>query len=219
MNSPMSMSCGKTSAEARGQRGLTIVEMVITIVILAISLVAISAAISGGISRSSDVLIETRAVALAQSYLDEILGKRFDENSAPRGIPPCIAEECTAALTLGPEADELACGTPRICFDDVDDYLGLDEGYDQPDPLLDAEGVERTDYENYRVRVNVRYIDPCAGADEEFLNAAPETCMPEDPEAETDLLNAIQTAKLVTVTVSHLSNNDGWHFSVYKANF
>lgn len=178
------------------------IELVAVIVILAISLAGVTAAISSAISRSSDVMLETRAVALAQSYLDEILSRRFDENSAPRGIPPCRTN-CTAEGSFGPDGGE----TAREDFDDVDDYHDLDEGYGQTDPLQDAEGNERLDYENFRVRVSVRYLDLGAGETEEDLATEPD-----------DLTDA-EDAKLITVTVSHIEQPDGWQFSVYKANF
>ena len=75
----------------RRQRGITLIELVITIVVLSIALTAITLTLSEGISRSSDTLLELRAVALAQAYLDEVVGKRFDENSANTGVPPCRA--------------------------------------------------------------------------------------------------------------------------------
>ncbi|ALO45166.1 Putative MSHA pilin protein MshD [Pseudohongiella spirulinae] len=186
----------------RVQRGVTLIELIAVIVILAISLVGVTAAISGAISRSSDVMLETRAVALAQSYLDEILSRRFDENSAPRGIPPCRSN-CTDEIDFGPDGGE----TGRADFDDVDDYHGLDEGAGQADPLQDAEGNERLGYENFRVRVEVRYLRLGVGEIEEDLATAP-----------NDLTDE-QDAKLITVTVSHVEQPGGWMFSVYKANF
>lgn len=189
------------SARSR-QRGITLIEMVATIVILSIALAGITAALSGGIGRSADVLIETRAVALARSYLDEILGKRFDEASNPRGIPPCRSD-CTDEIAFGPDGGE----SDRSDFDDVDDYHGLDEGWQTAADLRDAEGNPRTGYESFRVRVAVRYLDTSPAGAEESLGAAP-----------TDL-DDDRDAKLVTVTVSHPDNPDGWHYSVYKANF
>jgi len=194
------------------ERGITLVEMVITIVVLAIALLSITAAISGGIGRSGDTLVETRAVALAQSYLDEIFGKRFDENSHPRGIPPC---RTNCSDTLGPDAGE----TQRYHFDDVDDYHGLVEGADTPDPLQDSEGQERTGYANFRVEVSVRYLEPCTGEDESFFNASPAICAPDTPAEIEALEYAQRRGKLVTVRVIHETNSDGWDFSVYKANF
>ncbi len=184
------------------QQGLTLIELVAVIIILAIALAGVTAAISGAISRSSDVLLETRAVALAQSYLDEILAKRFDEFTAPRGIPPCRSN-CTDEVSFGPDSGE----SGRADYDDVDDYHGLDEGLEQATPLQDAEGQDRLGYDNFRVRVNVRYLQLDPGGTEENLASAPND------------LTDVKDAKLITVTVNHVSQSTGWRFSVYKANF
>jgi MSHA pilin protein MshD len=187
---------------AARQRGITLIEMIVTMVILAVALTGVTVALSGGIGRSADVLTGTRTVALAQSYLDEILGKGFDEASNPRGIPPC-RNNCTDPDGFGPDGGE----NGRADFDDVDDYIGLDEGWQTAEPLRDAEGNPRTGYESFRVRVSVRYLDLSPGGAEESLGATP-----------ADLDDA-RDAKLITVTVSHPDNPDGWRFSAYKANF
>lgn len=184
------------------QKGVTLIELVIVIVILAIALYGVTTSLSGALSRSSDVIPQTRALALAQSYLDEILSKRFDEHSVPRGIPPCRTN-CTDAVDLGLDGGE----TTRDEFDDVDDYDGLDEGFEQATPLQDAEGNTRSGYDEFRVRVSVRYLELGGGGAEEDLATEP-----------NDLTDA-QDAKLITVTVSHASEPDGWKFSAYKANF
>jgi len=57
------------------QRGLTLVELVITIVVLAIALIGVAAIIQGGLSRSADTTLQVRTVALAQTYLDEVQAK------------------------------------------------------------------------------------------------------------------------------------------------
>jgi MSHA pilin protein MshD len=188
--------------QIKRQQGFTLIELVAVIVILAISLAGVTAAISGAISRSSDVLLETRAVALAQSYLDEILAKRFDELTAPRGIPPCRSN-CTDEINFGLDGGE----TDREDYDDVDDYHGLDEGLDQATPLQDAEGQDRLGYDNFRVRVTVRYLELDPGDTEENLASEP-----------NDLTDE-KDAKLITVTVNHASVFSEWSFSVYKSNF
>ena len=139
-----------TPGGAHHQRGVTLIELIAAIVILAIALVGITAAVPSAISRSSDTTLEARAVALAQSYLDEILARRFDANSGARGIPPCFIDADplnpggmrACSETLGPEPDEalIAPTYSRENFDDVDDYHGLDEGYAQGRPLVDADG-------------------------------------------------------------------------------
>ena len=183
------------------QNGLTLIEMVLTILILAISLIAISSILSSGIGRSADTTLELRSAALAQSYLDEILGKRFDERSNPRGIPPCRSN-CTTFANFGPD------GETRAQFDDVDDYHDLDEGEGQLTPLQDANGATRTGYDSFRVQIAVRYMDVAASGTEENL-----------PESVNDL-NDNEDAKVITVTVYFLnSGTEGVSYSAYKSNF
>ncbi len=195
------MKALRCAVGARKSIGVTLIELVLTILILSIALVMISSVLSGGISRSADTTQELRSVALAQSYLDEILGKRFDENSAPRGIPPCSGT-CTAEGSFGPDGGEL-----REDYDDVDDYHGLDEGDGQVNPLQDAAGATRTGYDNFRVQISVRYIDTGVAGEEENLAVA------------ANDLDDNEDAKLITVTVSYTSAADGVSYSAYKANF
>jgi MSHA pilin protein MshD len=201
----------------RRQGGLTIIEMVVTIVILGIALVGITQMIGSGLRSSADTLLETRSVALAQSYLDEIFGKRFDEHSNPRGVPPCRSN-CTEEGDFGLDGSEAS----RVDFDDVDDYHGLIEGDGAATPLQDAEGNERVGYENFRVEISVRYAQPCNDEDEAFFNDGSLVCPPDvpaSPEEEEALAEARLRAKVITVQVSHRNQPDGWQFSVYKANF
>lgn len=130
-------------------QGLTLVELVVVIVILGIALAAVVPIIADGSSRTSRVLIETQAVALGQSYMDEILSKRFAEGAAPGGIPPYTGP-CTLAT------EEMT----RAEYDDVDDYHGLVEGFDTdpPQPLRDVDGNVRVGYDNFRVEVEVRCL-------------------------------------------------------------
>ena len=192
------------------QQGVTLVELIAVIVILSIALIGVTAAISGGISRSADVMLETRAVALAQSYLDEILSRRFDEHSSARGIPPCRTN-CTDEIDFGPDLGG-TCGVSsnRECrenYDDVDDYHGLDEGFGQTTPLQDAEGNDRDGYGNFRVQVSVRYMQQGVGEPEELLTTA------------LNDLDDEEDAKHIRVTITHLNRQEGWVYDVYKANF
>jgi MSHA pilin protein MshD len=176
--------------------------MVITITLLALALAGITQMTQGGLSRSADTLLEVRGVALAQAYLDEIMSKRFDEQSQANGIPPCRAgaKPCTLAGSLGPD------GETRATYDDVDDYHGLVEGDGEPNPLRDAQGATRTGYENFHISITVRYINVGGGGAEENLAVASE-------------LNDQYDAKLVSVSVSHRSLNEDLVFSAYKANY
>lgn len=187
------------------QRGITLVELVISIAILAIALVGVTQLLSGGLGRSADTMLESRMVALAQAYLDEILGKRFDENTRDSGVPPCRNSAGSTRLcsaVLGPES-----GETRATYDDVDDFDGLDEGAGALDSSLrDALGNARAGFDNFRVSVSVRYIAVGAGESEADLTVANE-------------LDDAQDAKLITVSVSRRSLRDSVQFSAYKSNF
>jgi MSHA pilin protein MshD len=82
----------------------------------------------------------------------------------------------------------------------------MDEGDGQILPLQDAQGNTRTGYDNFRVRVAVRYINVGVGEEEENLGVNNE-------------LDDQYDAKLITVTVSFRSDTAGWDFSAYKSNF
>jgi MSHA pilin protein MshD len=187
------------------QRGITLIELVISIAILAIALVGVTQLLSSGLGRSADTMLESRVGALAQAYLDEILGKRFDENTRDSGVPPCrisLGSTRLCSMVLGPES-----GETRATYDDIDDFNGLDEGEGAEDSSLrDALGNALIGFDNFRVSVSVRYIAVAAGESEAGLGVANE-------------LDDAQDAKLVTVSVSHRSLRDSVQFSAYKSNF
>ncbi|MCB1644175.1 MAG: hypothetical protein KDI36_01915 [Pseudomonadales bacterium] len=130
----------------RRSAGATLVEVIIAIVLTAIVLVSLASAVSLSTSKSADLLWQVKAVELGESYLEEILGKRFDENSPVGGIPACHSS-ATACGAVGPD------GESRAAYDDVDDYHGLDES-----PPQDSDGVARSLYTGYRVQVQVSYV-------------------------------------------------------------
>ena len=130
----------------KGERGATFVEVIIAISIMGIALVPLTLSFSYTSSRSADSMIEVRVVEVGQAYLEEILNKRFDENSSPGGSPPCSAST-TPCGTIGPEA-----GETRATYDDVDDFAGIDD-----QPPVDSLGNARAGYDRFRVEVDVDY--------------------------------------------------------------
>lgn len=82
-------------------RGVTLVELIVTIVVLAAALAAVLGVVSVSASRSADNLLQTQAVMVAQSYLNEILAKPF-------------GSVCPAPCT-------------RPQMDEVGDYAGLND--------------------------------------------------------------------------------------------
>lgn len=94
------------------QRGVTFVELVVSIVIIGIAVTALLLAYSTTVSKSADPMIRTQALSVAEAYLDEILSKHFTD---PDGID-------------GEGA--------RSLYDDVDDYNGLSGTPSRPDGTL-----------------------------------------------------------------------------------
>jgi MSHA pilin protein MshD len=87
----------------RCQQGLSLIELVIAITIVAIGATSILGAMGAVASHSADAMIEQQAVAIAQAYLDEILQRWVVD---PYGSPP---------------------NTGRASWDLVDEYNGLND--------------------------------------------------------------------------------------------
>lgn len=83
------------------QQGATLVEVVISIVVIAIAVSAVLGLLSTSVGRSADALIVTQGVSIANAYLEEISLKPFTDPD-------------------GSDGEAL-----RVDFDDVDDYNGL----------------------------------------------------------------------------------------------
>ncbi len=130
-----------------GCRGFTLVEAIVSMLLISIAAIAMASAMGLAFSHSSDNLVHTKSVQLARSYLEEILARRFDENTPVGGLPPCsaLAVSCSS---LGNDAET------RSSYDDVDDYHGLDES-----PPQDAQGNVIAGFAGYRVRISVSYAN------------------------------------------------------------
>lgn len=105
------------------QRGFTLIEIIIGIVVLAISIVMLTVLVFPQAQRSAEPLLQQRTAALGQAFIDEISGKSFDENSDRQGgairCGEVNAPSCTAPANFGPDSET------RDAFDDVDDYHQL----------------------------------------------------------------------------------------------
>ncbi|WP_148861648.1 type IV pilus modification PilV family protein [Marinobacter fonticola] len=128
----------------RRQSGATLVELVMTIVIISIAVAGVVGAFATIAGRSADPLNQTRAVELAQLYLDEILAKKYDELTPEGGVPPY-----TGGCNIN--TDEV----DRADFDDVDDYHNLTDNPPKS-PVTNIAG-----YSGFQVAVSVA----CAGGE------------------------------------------------------
>jgi MSHA pilin protein MshD len=125
------------------QTGATLVELVITIVIISVGIAGVVGAFSLITTRSADPLNQTRAVKLAQLYMDEILTQKYDDQTPQGGVP-----RYSGGCTIGAET-----GETRSTFDDVDDYHELNGS-----PST-ATGAPLSGYSGFSITVSV----VCAG--------------------------------------------------------
>ena len=58
-------------------RGVTLVELIVTIVVVAVAVSGVLALVSATAARSAENMLQVQAVAIAESYLNEILQKPF----------------------------------------------------------------------------------------------------------------------------------------------
>lgn len=124
-------------------RGFTLVELVLTMAIISIAALAIFSSLSFAFAHQADGMFRARAIALAQTYLEQIVARRYDETTPPGGVPACTV--CTPSGSFSE-------GEARADFDDVDDYDGIDDL-----PPVDESGATLTAFEGFRVQVEVRY--------------------------------------------------------------
>lgn len=136
--------------------GFTFIETLITIVILAIALSALTTALSSSVVQSASPIVERKALVLAQAYIDEILPLKFDDQSPQEGGEVNVA---SAPCTISTE------GQGRAAFDDVDDYHGL---IDQPPQFIQA-SFDLAQYSGYSVTVNVSCSGTSLGLSQNHL--------------------------------------------------
>ncbi len=98
----------------RFARGVTLIETIIFLVVVSIALVALVKVYTYAVVNSVDPVVRTRALELAQAQLDEILSRKFDENTPSGGVPACDTTGEPACAGIAPDGD----------FDDVGDFHG-----------------------------------------------------------------------------------------------
>jgi MSHA pilin protein MshD len=145
----------KYSQKKNKQSGVTLVELVISIVILSIAIVAVLNSFSYSIRHSADPLWRNKSLKLAQLYLDEILAKNYDQSTPVGGMPVIVEPSC---VSLGPD---IASGVneTRETYNDVDDYHGITNVV--PSSLT---GNLDSSYADYRITINVKCDGSSVGA-------------------------------------------------------
>ena len=91
------------TANHRHQSGLTLIELIISMVIISIALVGVLSVMNLTVSHSADPVVEHQAIAIAEAYLEEI---QLQSYSDPDGTNT---------------------GETRATYDNVADYHGLND--------------------------------------------------------------------------------------------
>ena len=127
---------------ARRYSGFTLIEVITTVVILAIAAAALLSVFSGMIRGSADPMIQQQAVSIAEAYMEEILLKDFSEPNP-----------------LTPETGTAEAGETRPTYDDVQDYNALPVA----GAVSDQNGGAIGALSAYTITVTVLGIDPLNG--------------------------------------------------------
>lgn len=123
--------------ERRAERGVTLIEMVIAIVVIAIALAGTLVVMNRTVRGSADPMLLEQSVSVAEAYLEEVLLRSYFDPDLGAGGGACPAAEGSRPL-----------------YDNVCDYDGLDDS-----GAIDQSGAAMAGLERYRVRVDV---DPAA---------------------------------------------------------
>lgn len=151
--------------------GFTLIELIITLVIFGFTLLLLFPFFQA-IERGSDPIVRERTVSLGQALMDEVLSRRWDENTMVGGGPLCSGEAGVgrgdtsygAPLAVCPDASAnnlnassvpgAEAGETRQSYDDVDDYNSMTQ---ETDTFQDQAGVSFT-YPGYSRSVTVDYV-------------------------------------------------------------
>ncbi len=134
------------AVKSRSQ-GFTLIEMVVGMMVLAVALVMLGTMLFPQADRAADTLYRVRSAELGHSVMNEIWGKRYDDNADANGGTPCGTNGLPACTTVpGPEA-----GESRDDWDDIDDYNGMN----QNSLMLDSSQTYADIYPGYGLAVTV----------------------------------------------------------------
>lgn len=121
---------------ANKQRGMTLIELVISIVVIAIAVSAVLGVLTANVGRSADAMIVSQAASIAEAYAEEIALKPFADPDGASGE------------------------SARADFDDAGDYDGLvDSG------AVDQFGNAIPELDDYTVSVSVTPSSALPGVD------------------------------------------------------
>jgi MSHA pilin protein MshD len=179
-------------------QGFTLLELVIGLVVFAIALSLFTSLLVPQARQSAEPILQVRSAELAQSLLNEISSKAFDEfSSRVGGSARCNdgVTACSTAGQLGPDNAET-----RTTYNDVDDYhnLNIIENALGQDISVNGQSL----YAGFSLTVRVVYDDDMNGIDDALTTSSA----------------YVGNTKLIEVTVN-TPKGDELVFSTFRRNY
>lgn len=138
----------------RNQRGVTLVELVIAIVIIGLAATALLRSFGLQLFDSVDPMVRSQSQLLARQFLSEVTSKSYYDPAAdPRTNPTLDNAQVSASIQ---DQTASTAGPPRSNWDNVYEYEGYDSG---SGGITDVQGNAITGLENYRVQVTADISD------------------------------------------------------------
>lgn len=127
---PPLLSKGRFRVGRTKQRGVTLVELIISIVIISIASVALLQSLGTQTIRNVDPMIQSQAQRLAQRYLEEVMSKSFFDPSADPKLTNGLSQAAVKASVEDVTA-RTAAPAANNTFDNIYEY----EGFSQPSAI------------------------------------------------------------------------------------
>ncbi len=133
----------------RRQSGFSLIETILVIVLLGVAVAGMAAMFINNISKSHEPYLRQRALVVATAFMDEIMHKRWDDNSPLGG--GCV-NTGSVLCSSGPAVAGIGSEEPlRPDWDDIDDFNAISN----QSPPQDASGSVMPGYAGFTVSVSV----------------------------------------------------------------
>jgi MSHA pilin protein MshD len=129
-------------------RGFSLIELITFMVIISIIIITLASVFKHSMSSMGSPIIRNQLLSFAESQMQTVMARKFDEATPNNGTPCGLAVSCVG---IGLEGSETLADT--VTLDDIDDFNGY---RDQPRPGYDRE-------------VQVNYAGTVFGINQEFV--------------------------------------------------
>ncbi len=129
----------------RNNGKFTLIELILIIVVVGIAMPPLAMMFYESLQRSSDTYLTSTSAQLANSLMEEIKTRKWDETTPDEG------GKAVSYSAIGIDAP----GETRPAYDDIDDYNAISN----QSPPHDALDQTLSDFSSYTRSVDVEYVD------------------------------------------------------------